>query len=96
MDVDDLPWTSHGKYLLGLIKELVEDEILIVIHEKGKVRYGRAGQVYSKDMLELLEHKEKVENLPKKLACMRMGRNAIVNNYLMRKVFIPRLHDCVN
>ena len=103
LDLDDLPWKSHGKYLLGLIKELVEDEVLIVIHveevicgRRAAPQYGRAGQVYSEDMLELLKHKEKVENLPKKLACMRVGRNAIVNNYLMRKVFIPRLHDCVN
>ena len=39
--------------------------------------------------------KKKIENLPKKLACMRIGRNAILDNYLMRKVFIPRLNECV-
>ena len=52
---------------------------------------------------EIRENKKKDEKDEKdkkdmfgRLACMRMGRNAIVNNYLMRKVFIPRLHDCVN
>ena len=39
---------------------------------------------------------KKIEKLPKKLACMRIGRNAILDNYLMRKVFVPRLNDCVN
>lgn len=39
--------------------------------------------------------KKKIENLPKKLACMRIGRNAILDNYLMRKVFVPRLNECV-
>lgn len=38
---------------------------------------------------------KKIEKLPQKLACMRMGRNPIVDNYLMRKVFIPRLNECV-
>ena len=38
---------------------------------------------------------KKIEKLPCKLACMRMGRNPIVDNYLMRKVFIPRLNECV-
>ena len=41
--------------------------------------------------LEIIE----IKKLQKKLACMRMGRNPIMNNYLMRKVFIPRLRDCV-
>jgi hypothetical protein len=39
--------------------------------------------------------KKKIENLPKKLACMRIGRNAILDNYLMRKVFVFRLNECV-
>lgn len=38
---------------------------------------------------------KKIEKLPQKLACMRMGRNPIVDNYLMRKVFVPRLNECV-
>jgi len=38
---------------------------------------------------------KKIQQLPKKLACRRMGRNAIMDNYLMSKVFIPRLNECV-
>jgi len=38
---------------------------------------------------------KKISELPKKLACKRMGRNPIVDNYMMRKVFIPRLSECV-
>ena len=34
---------------------------------------------------------KKIEQLPKKLACMRMGRNPIMDKYIMNKVFIPRL-----
>jgi hypothetical protein len=39
---------------------------------------------------------KKIEQLPKKLACMKIGRNSIMDNYLMRKVFLPRLCDCIN
>jgi len=38
---------------------------------------------------------KKIRQLPKKLACRRMGRNPIMDNYLMCKVFIPRLNECV-
>lgn len=38
---------------------------------------------------------KKIQQLPKKLACRRMGRNPIMDNYLMCKVFIPRLNECV-
>jgi len=38
---------------------------------------------------------KKLEQLPKRLACMRIGRNSILDNYMMRKVFIPRLQQCV-
>ena len=38
---------------------------------------------------------KKIEKLPKMLACRRMGRNPIMDNYLMCKVFIPRLNECV-
>jgi hypothetical protein len=38
---------------------------------------------------------KKIEQLPKKLAYKRMGRNPIMDNYLMCKVFIPRLNECV-
>ena len=39
---------------------------------------------------------KKINQLSKKLACMRMGRNPIIDNFMMRKVFIPRLCDCVH
>jgi len=38
---------------------------------------------------------KKIKKLPQKLACSRMARNPIMDNYLMRKVFIPRLNECV-
>ena len=42
------------------------------------------------------ERSKKINQLSKKLACMRMGRNPIIDNFMMRKVFIPRLCDCVH
>ena len=38
---------------------------------------------------------KKIKKLPQKLACSRISRNPIMDNYLMRKVFIPRLNECV-
>jgi hypothetical protein len=38
---------------------------------------------------------KKIKKLPQRLACLRMGRNPIMDNYLMRKVFVPRLNDCI-
>ena len=50
------------------------------------------------DACETIKHavrSKKIQQLPKKLACRRMGRNPIMDNYLMCKVFIPRLQECV-
>ena len=34
--------------------------------------------------------KKRMKKVQKKIALMKMGRNEIVNNYLLRKVFVPR------
>ena len=39
---------------------------------------------------------QKIKNLPKKMACMRMGRNPIVDKYLLNKVYIPRMCEIVS
>ena len=40
--------------------------------------------------------RQKVKHLPKKTALMRMGRNPILNEYLLRKVFVPRMCEIVS
>jgi hypothetical protein len=38
---------------------------------------------------------KKIATLRQRLACMRIARNPIMDNYLMRKVFLRRLDELV-
>ena len=39
--------------------------------------------------------KKKIQALHKRMACVRIARNPIVDKYLMRQVYIPRLSEAL-
>lgn len=47
----------------------------------------------ARDTISEYIRKKKLKQLKKRLALMRMGRNRIMDNYLMRKVFIKRIYQ---